>query len=143
MVILAVDLGKVRTGLAVCDKTELMAFPLGTVEERNRERLLSKIAELVKERKAEMLVIGLPRNMDGSEGESAENARMFAENLSEICHIPYVMQDERGTTLTAHHFLNTTDKKKKKRKKIVDTVSAVIILEDYLSLRKNEGMNLY
>lgn len=133
MVILAVDLGKVRTGLAICDKTELIASPLGTIEERNEEKRMVKIAEIVREKKAELLVVGLPKNMDGTEGESAVNARTFAENLSEKCSVPFVMQDERGTTLTAHHFLNTTNTRGKKRKQIVDTVSAVIILEDYLA----------
>ena len=138
MVILAVDLGKVRTGLAVCDKTELIASPLGTIEERHTEKLTVKITEIVKERKAELIVVGLPKNMDGTEGESAENARSFAENLSVKCGVPFVMQDERGTTLTAHNFLNTTNTRGKKRKQIVDTVSAVIILEDYLSKKKNQ-----
>ena len=139
MVILAVDLGKVRTGLAVCDKTEQIASPLTTVEERSLEKLIVKIVGIVKERKAELLVVGLPKNMDGTEGESAENARRFAEMLSEQCGIPFVMQDERGTTVTAHHFLNTTNTRGKKRKQIVDTVSAVIILEDYLTMRKNQS----
>ena len=140
MVILAVDLGKVRTGLAICDKTELIASPLGTLEERNAEKLILKITAIVKERQAELIVVGLPKNMDGTEGESAVNARTFAENLSEKCGIPFVMQDERGTTLTAHNFLNTTNTRGKKRKQIVDTVSAVIILEDYLKKRKNKSV---
>ena len=139
MVILAVDLGKVRTGLAVCDKTELIASPLTTIEERNPEKLIVKISEIVKERKAELLVVGLPKNMDGTEGESAENARRFAEMLSEQCGISFVMQDERGTTVTAYNFLNTTNTRGKKRKQVVDTVSAVIILEDYLTMRKNQS----
>jgi putative Holliday junction resolvase len=75
--------------------------------------------------------------MDGSEGESAQNARAFAKQLEELCGIPTVMQDERGTTITAHSFLNTTDTRGKKRKKVVDTVAATIILEDYLNFRRN------
>ena len=137
MVIISVDLGKARTGLAICDKSELLASPLGMIEDRNLDRVAEKIAEYVKERKAEMLVIGLPKNMDGSEGESAQNARAFATQLEELCGIPTVMQDERGTTITAHNFLNTTDTRGKKRKKVVDTVAATIILEDYLNFRKN------
>jgi len=137
MVILAVDLGKARTGLAICDKDELLASPLGTVEDRNPDRLAEKIAEYAKERRAEMLVVGLPRNMDGTEGESAQNARIFAEHLKELCRLPVEMQDERGTTITAHSFLNTTDTRGKKRKKVVDAVAATIILEDYLNRRRN------
>ena len=137
MVIMSVDLGKARTGLAICDKSEMLASPLGMIEDRNLDRVAEKIASYVKDRKVEMLVIGLPKNMDGTEGESAQNARSFAQQLEELCNIPTVMQDERGTTITAHSFLNTTDTRGKKRKKVVDTVAATIILEDYLNYRKN------
>lgn len=137
MVIMSVDLGKARTGLAICDKSEMLASPLGMIEDRNLDRVAEKIADYVKDRKVEMLVIGLPKNMDGTEGESAKNARSFAQQLEELCNIPTVMQDERGTTITAHSFLNTTDTRGKKRKKVVDTVAATIILEDYLNFRKN------
>ncbi|MEE0060494.1 MAG: Holliday junction resolvase RuvX [Acutalibacteraceae bacterium] len=137
MVILAVDLGKARTGLAVCDKSELLASPLGMIEDRNLDRVAEKVCEYVKERRAELIVVGLPKNMDGTEGESAQNARAFAKQLEELLGIPTVMQDERGTTITAHSFLNTTDTRGKKRKKVVDTVAATIILEDYLNYRKN------
>lgn len=137
MVIISVDLGKARTGLAICDKDELLASPLGMIEDKNLDRVAEKIDDYVKERKAEMLVVGLPKNMDGTEGESAKNARAFAKQLEELCNIPTVMQDERGTTITAHSFLNTTDTRGKKRKKVVDTVAATIILDDYLNFRKN------
>ena len=137
MIIMSVDLGKARTGLAICDKSEFLASPLGTIEDRNLDRVAEKVAEYVKERTVELLVVGLPKNMDGSEGESAQNARAFAQHLEELCNIPTVMQDERGTTITAHSFLNTTDTRGKKRKKVVDTVAATIILEDYLNFRKN------
>lgn len=138
MIILAVDLGKARTGLAICDKGEMLASPLGMIESKDLDYVASKIAEYVKERKAEMLVIGLPKNMDGSEGESAHNARAFADKLQQLCNLPVAMQDERGTTITAHNFLNTTDTRGKKRKRVVDTVAATIILENYLNYRKNQ-----
>ena len=83
MIIMSVDLGKARTGLAICDKSELLASPLGMIEDRNLDRVAEKIAGYVKERKAEMLVVGLPKNMDGTEGESAQNARAFAKQLEE------------------------------------------------------------
>ncbi len=137
MVILAVDLGKARTGLAICDKSEMLASPLGIIENKNLDKVAEKIAEYAKERKAEMLIVGLPKNMDGTEGESAQNARAFAQQLNKLCNLPVEMQDERGTTITAHNFLNTTDTRGKKRKKVVDTVAATIILEDYLNYRKN------
>lgn len=135
---MAVDLGKARTGIAICDKGEMLASPIGTITDRNLERVADKIAEYAVQRKAEKLVVGLPKNMDGTEGESAQNARAFAQLLSEKCGLPVDMQDERGTTITAHSFLNVTDTRGKKRKQAVDTLSATIILEDYLNKRKNQ-----
>lgn len=137
MVIMAVDLGKARTGIALCDKTELLASPLTQINEYNREKLLDKISDLAKEKRAELLVVGLPKNMDGSEGESAKNARDFADELAEKTGLPVDMQDERGTTITAHNYLNATDTRGKKRKSVVDAVAATIILEDYLNRKHN------
>ncbi len=137
MVILAVDLGKARTGLAVCDKEEMLSSPLTQINEYNRENLIEKISRIADERKAELIVVGLPKNMDGSEGESAQNAREFASKLNKATGIDVDMQDERGTTITAHNYLNTTNTRGKKRKSVVDTLSATIILEDYLRKRKN------
>ena len=137
MIIMSVDLGKARTGLAICDKSEMLASPLCVIEEHSMERLLGKICEKAAEHKVEQLCVGLPRNMDGSEGESAQRARAFAEKLSEMSGIETVMRDERGTTITAHGYLNTTDVRGKKRKAVVDAVAATIILQDYLDYRKN------
>lgn len=81
MIIMSVDLGKVRTGLAVCDKSGFLASPVGVITERNPEVLADKIAEKAKELKAERIVLGLPKNMDGSEGDSAKNARSFGEHF--------------------------------------------------------------
>ena len=132
MVILAVDLGKARTGLAVCDKSGILASPVGVITEYNPEKLLEKVAEQAQAYKAELLVMGLPRNMDGSEGESAQNARQFGAALSEKTGLPVEFQDERGTTITAHNYLNATNTRGKKRKAVVDAVAAVVILQNYL-----------
>lgn len=140
MIILAVDLGKSRTGTAICDKSEIMATPVEVISEHNREKLMDRINVICHERKAEMIVVGLPRNMDGSEGESAQNARAFGAQLAEITGLPVDFSDERGTTITAHGYLNVTNTRGKKRKAVVDSVAATIILEDYLSYRKNKGM---
>lgn len=140
MIIMAVDLGKARTGIAVCDKTEFLASPYKVISETYVERLLEKVAQCADETKAEMLVVGLPKNMDGSEGESAENARAFAQRLKEKTGLPVDMRDERGTTITAHNYLNNTDTRGKKRKAVVDAVAATIILQDYLDYRKHAGI---
>lgn len=137
MIIMSVDLGKARTGIAVCDKTEFLASPYKVIFEKSPQKLPQKVAEAAKETKAELIVVGLPKNMDGSEGESAQNARDFAEQLRELTQIETVMQDERGTTITAHNFLNDTNTRGKKRKNVVDEVAATIILQDYLDKRHN------
>ena len=136
MIIMSIDLGKARTGIAVCDKTEFLASPYTVIFEKSPQRLMEKAVQAVKDTKAELVVVGLPKNMDGSEGESAQNARAFAKELEEITDIKTVMQDERGTTITAHSILNTTNTRGKKRKNIVDEVAATIILQDFLDSRK-------
>lgn len=137
MKILAVDFGLARTGLAVCDERETLASPAGVVSERNRERLAQTVAARAKEQGAGMIVVGLPRNMDGSEGESALRARDFAALLQPLVAVPVEMRDERGTTVTAHGYLNETNTRGKKRKAVVDAVAATIILQDFLDYRRN------
>lgn len=136
MIILAVDLGKARTGLAICDKMEFLASPLPQISEKDMDVLLEKIASVVTERKVEQIVVGLPKNMDGSEGESAQSARAFAQKLKELTGIDVKMQDERGTTITAHNYLNETNTRGKKRKSVVDSVAATIILQNFLDSRR-------
>lgn len=137
MVILSVDYGDVRTGIAVCDKLELMASPVTVIKAREDSFLASQIAKIAQEKQAEKIVLGLPKNMDGSEGFRAEACRAFGALLSEAANLPVEFQDERLTTVSAHQMLNATDTRGKKRKAIVDAVSAVIILEDYLRKMKN------
>ena len=136
MIILAVDLGKARTGIAACDAGEMLASPVTVIEEWNRDKLCEKICAIAKERRAQQLVLGLPKNMDGSEGESAQGAREFGAKLAQAAGLPLDFQDERGTTITAHSFLNETNTRGKKRKAVVDAVAAVIILENYLQRRR-------
>ena len=136
MIIMSVDLGKARTGIAVCDKTEFLASPYTVIFEKSPKALPDKVAQAAKSCGAELIVVGLPKNMDGSEGESARNAREFAQRLTELTGLKTVMQDERGTTVTAHHYLSATDTRGKKRKEKVDAFAAVIILQDYLDSRR-------
>ena len=132
MIIISVDLGKARTGLAISDKTGFLASPLMMIEEKSPQKILEKVSQAVVSNKAELVVVGLPKNMDGSEGDSAKSAREFADKLSELSGIKTIMQDERGTTITAHGYLSARDVKGKKRKAQVDQVAAAIILQDYL-----------
>ena len=136
MKILAVDLGKVRTGLAISDIGEVLASPLCVLEEKNPETLAEKINRICQDERAYKLVLGLPKNMDGSEGESAQNAKAFGKMLEEKTRLPVVLLDERGTTITAHNYLNETNTRGRKRKGVVDAVAATVILQNYLD-RKN------
>ena len=136
MIALGVDLGHARTGLAVSDKSGFLASSLCVITEYNDEKLIQKIADKVLETKAEIIVVGLPRNMDGSEGESAKRSREIAAKLTELSGIPHHMQDERGTTITAHNYLSAGNVYGKKSKQKVDAVAASIILQDYLDSQK-------
>ncbi len=137
MIIMSVDLGKARTGIAVSDSGESFAFPKKVIIEYNEEKLIGKICDTAKELSAELIVVGYPKNMDGSEGPRAQECKEIAEKITSHCGIRTIMWDERCTTLSAHTALNYTDTRGKKRKEIVDVVAAVIILEDYLSFKKN------
>ncbi len=136
MVIMAVDLGKARTGIAACDKTEYLAYPVDVITEHKREVLLEKVALKAKELGAELAVVGLPKNMDGTEGESALSAREFGERFTETTGIEVVMWDERCTTITAHGYMNDTNTRGKKRKAVIDKVAAVVILQSFLDSRR-------
>ncbi len=136
MRILAVDLGLARTGLAISDETEFLASPVCTVNERRLDRLCEKIAAIAAEQQAAMIVVGHPKNMDGTRGESARRAEQFAEDLKTATGLPVALWDERMTTVTAISYLNETDVRGKKRKAVVDTVAATVILQDYLEYRR-------
>lgn len=134
---MSVDFGDSRTGIAVCDKSEMLASPLTVITEYNFERCAEKVAELAKKEQAELIVVGYPKNMNNTIGERAEKCQMFAELVGEISGIPTELWDERSTTVTAHNYLNVTNVRGKKRKAVVDAVAATIILETYLAYRKN------
>ena len=138
MVIFSVDYGDARTGMAVCDRGEIISSPVGVVHESYAPKLIKALKSHIIERKAELVVVGVPINMDGSRGERAENCSEFAKLLeNSLDGIPVCLWDERLTTVSAHKYLNVTDTVGAKRKNIVDAVSAVIILDDYIAYRKN------
>ncbi len=134
---MSVDFGDSRTGIAVCDKSEMLASPLMVITEYNFERCAEKVAELAKQEKAELIVVGYPKNMNNTVGERAEKCSEFSRLVSELSGIPAELWDERSTTVTAHNYLNETNVRGKKRKAVVDAVAATIILETYLAYRKN------
>ncbi len=132
MIIMSVDYGDVRTGIAVCDKMQILASPVCVITEKNRDILVEKISELAKERKVERICVGLPQNMDGSYGFRSDACRELGKLLEEKTGLTVAFQNERLTTVSAHNILNAVDVRGKKRKAVVDAVSAVLILEDYM-----------
>ena len=133
MIIMSVDLGDARTGIAVSDKGEGFAFPRTVINEWNKDKLIEKILVEARNSGAERIVVGLPKNMDGSLGFKAKECTELAEKIREgFISGEVVMWDERCTTVSAHHALNATNTRGKKRKAVVDAVAATMILEDYL-----------
>ncbi len=138
MKILAVDYGDKRTGLAISDRSELLATPLKPqIEERSMGKVVSAVIEAAKANNAELLVLGLPKNMDGTEGARAQKSRKFGDMLAEKSGLQVRMWDERQTTITAASILSENGTFGQKRKASLDAVSASVILDAYLSWRKN------
>ena len=132
MRIMGIDYGDARTGLAVSDEMNILVGEAWTLNEWNPERIADVIAQEAQKRNVGRFVLGLPKNMDGSEGPRAEKCRDFAELLRSKTDIELVMWDERRSSIEAHAILHANDKKEKKHRKTVDAVAASLILEGYL-----------
>lgn len=137
--IMAIDYGDARTGISVSDPTGFLAGYTAVIHSRNPDRAAEEIARLAREQGVDELVLGLPRNMDGTEGPRAELCRAFAEKLEQTCGLRPVLWDERRTTIEAHGILHAGGKKMKDHKKTVDAVAATLILEGYLARRKMQS----
>ena len=136
--ILGVDFGDTRTGLAVSDISRFLASGIGYVSPGGIQKTADKVVEVAREQKVSAIVVGLPKNMDGSEGFRAERCREFAELLRErLVEVPVAMIDERMTTMSASRYLNETNTRGQKRKGVIDTLSAQIILQNALDRLKN------
>ena len=135
MRIMAIDYGDAHTGIAISDPTGLLAGYTTTINAYTPAKVAAGVKELIAEHGVEELVLGCPKNMDGSEGPRAEKARAFAALLEAETGLHVVLWDERRTTIDAHHILYNAGKNAKKRKKVVDAVAASLILEGYLIRR--------
>jgi len=135
--ILAVDFGDVRTGLAVSDPSRFLASGIGYISPGGIEKTADAVSNIATEQGVSAIIVGLPKNMDGTEGSRAERCKKFARMVEERCSIPTAMFDERMTTMTASRYLNETNTKGSKRKKVIDTLSAQIILQNCLDRLKN------
>ena len=132
MRVLAIDYGDRRIGLAVSDPTGLICGEAWTMEEWDMERASLRISQAARERGAERLVLGLPKNMDGSEGPRAEKSRALRELLLRDSGLPVLLWDERRSSIEAHAILHANGKREKNHRKSVDAVAASLILEGYL-----------
>ena len=134
--IMGIDYGDARTGVAVSDLLCSIVGSTCVIPSRNREKAVADIVRLAKENNVGEIVVGLPKNMDGTEGVRAELCREFAEVLKEATGLPVAMWDERRTTVEAHNILSQHNYHGKKRKETVDAVAASLILEGYLAYKK-------
>lgn len=134
--IMGIDYGDARTGVAISDLLCSIVGSTCVVPSRNREKAVADIVKLAKDNAVGEIVVGLPKNMDGTEGPRAELCREFAEILKEATHLPVAMWDERRTTVEAHNILSQHNYHGKKRKDTVDAVAASLILEGYLAYKK-------
>lgn len=130
--ILAVDLGDARTGLAVSDPQGFLAGGIGYIPTKGLSQVAKEVAAKACELACELIIIGYPLNMNGTEGPRAEKSKLFSEMLSKLTETPIKLYDERLTTSSAHVYLSATNINRKKRRQVVDTLSAEIMLQNYL-----------
>ena len=140
MKVMGVDYGDARTGIAVSDPSAFLASPVCVLHETDEAQILAKTAEQVKKLGAERVVVGLPKNMNGTLGPRAEKSQAFAAALEKACGVPVVLFDERRTTLSAQVYFNATNTRGRKRKNRIDAAAATIILQDYLDLLRNRAV---
>ena len=136
MRIMAIDYGDARTGVAISDPTGLLAGYTTVIQSRKEGVVAEELARLAKEHSVDELVMGFPRNMDGTEGPRAELYRAFAARLEEVCGLKPVLWDERRTTVDAHRILGEQGVRAKNRKNKIDSVAATLILEGYLTWKR-------
>ena len=139
MKIMAIDYGDAHTGIAISDFTCTLAGYSTTIHSRKQEVVTEEIKKIIAEHGVTELVLGYPKNMDGSLGPRAEKAEAYAKVLEEATSLSVTLWDERRTTIDAHNILFNNGKDAKKRKKTVDAVAAALMLEGYLAFRKRQG----
>ena len=133
---MSVDYGDARTGVAFSDISETLASPYTVIKETYQPKLIDKLCEIAEKEQAEKIVVGIPKNMDGSFGFRAEACKEFGEILEEKAKLTVEFVDERLTTVMAHNILSANNVSGKKRKETVDAVSAVMILQSYIDKNK-------
>lgn len=138
MRILGVDYGDSRIGLSVCDEMEILASPLATIKSLSMKKNIDSVSDIAKRENVSLIVVGLPLNMDGSEGERAGKSRAFGRVLERVSGIKVEYFDERLTSVEAEEIMQSVGVKKDKRKNIVDRIAAQLILQSYIDANKNK-----
>ena len=138
MRILGIDMGEKRIGLALSDPLGYTAQGLKTIQVKNPEEICDKLMNVIKEKKVELLLFGLPRNMNGTIGSQAKKVQEYAQRLKSLSQLPVDFEDERLSTVSAEQVLLMADQSRAKRKKAIDRLSAVIILQSYLDRKSTE-----
>lgn len=138
MHILGIDYGDARTGLSISDPSGFLAGSPSVIHEWNYDKLVDKLVDFIGQNKIEEIVLGWPKNMDGTAGPRAEKCEKLAETLRERTGLPVILWDERRTTVAAHDILHQSGKKMKKHRQTVDAVAASLILQGYLDRRRHE-----
>ena len=136
-IILGLDIGDARTGVAISDELGIAAHPLCTIQRRSRNAVLAELQELIATHKVEQIVVGLPLHLNGEVGRQAQKVKKFADKLEQLVNLPIVFWDESFTTSEAAQILRGTKKRRKKRKQVIDQVAAVLILDAYLEELRN------
>lgn len=136
MRVMAIDYGDAHTGVALSDPTGFLAGTTATIDSWRQEVVLERLVELIEAHRPEEVVLGFPKNMDGTDGRKADRYRELAARLEEAAGVKVILWDERRTTIDAHHILFNQGKDGRKRKKIVDAVAASLILENYLDYKR-------
>jgi len=140
MKIMAIDYGDARTGIAISDLLHTIVGSTTVIHSRNMDKTLAEVCRIVLENDVGEIAVGLPKNMDGTEGVRADLCRTFAQKVAEATGKPVKLWDERRTTVEAHNILSAHNYHGKKRKDTVDAVAASLILEGYLSFRKHQQL---
>ncbi len=138
---MAVDYGDARTGLAVCDEMEILAYGAGLIDRPGFKKVAAEVARRAHELEAELIVVGDPVNMDGDPGARSAKCRDFAAEVERTSGIPTVMCDERLTSVSAHEILSENGLRPGRHRARVDEMAARLILEDYLEMRKSAARN--
>lgn len=136
MRVMAIDYGDAHTGVALSDPTGFLAGTTFTINSRRQEVVVDRLAGLIEEHRPGEVVLGFPKNMDGTDGRRAELYRALAVRLEEVTGMKVILWDERRTTIDAHQILFNQGKDGRKRKKIVDAMAASLILENYLDFKR-------